>query len=94
MRTQAGRLIFSAAAIITLAVAAPRARAQGNGLQPSDYQRLRAAGQAEFSPDGKLLARNSAVDSYDKEGVGKERATRRTEVLKRIKDTREGKGTE
>ena len=66
MRTQAGRLIFSAAAIITLAVAAPRARAQGNGLQPSDYQRLRAAGQAEFSPDGKLLA--YSVARYDTPG--------------------------
>jgi Tol biopolymer transport system component len=37
--------------------AAPPARAQvSNALQPSDYQKLRSVGQAEISPDGKLVA--------------------------------------
>jgi hypothetical protein len=31
-------------------------RAQGNGLVASDYQKLRSVGQAEISPDGKLIA--------------------------------------
>ena len=30
--------------------------AQGNGLVASDYQKLRSVGQAEISPDGKLIA--------------------------------------
>ncbi|MHB1422866.1 MAG: hypothetical protein ACYC3I_06670 [Gemmataceae bacterium] len=42
-----------------------------------------------LSPDGKLLARNSALDTDNTE-----RKERRKEVLKRIQDTREGKGTE
>jgi hypothetical protein len=42
-----------------------------------------------LSPDGKLLARNSAKDTADKE-----RIDRRNAVLKRIQDVREGKGTE
>ncbi len=42
-----------------------------------------------LSPDGKLLARNSVKDTADKE-----RIDRRNEVLKRIQDVREGKGTE
>ena len=42
-----------------------------------------------LSPDGKLLARNSATDSND--GGRKDR---RDQALKRIQDVREGKGTE
>jgi dipeptidyl aminopeptidase/acylaminoacyl peptidase len=39
-----------------LIVATPRASAQSDRLQPSDYMKLRAAGTVKFSPDGKLLA--------------------------------------
>ncbi len=42
-----------------------------------------------LAPDGKLLARNSAKDTNDKE-----RIDRRNEVLKRIQEVREGKGAE
>jgi dipeptidyl aminopeptidase/acylaminoacyl peptidase len=37
-----------------------------NGLQAADYQRLRAVGQAELSPDGKLVA--YTVVRYDRPG--------------------------
>jgi dipeptidyl aminopeptidase/acylaminoacyl peptidase len=40
--------------------------AQGNGLQPADYQKLRATGQVEFSPDGKLLL--YSVAGFDRPG--------------------------
>ena len=47
--------LFSAVTLILSA--APPARAQiSNALQPSDYQKLRSVGQAEISPDGKLVA--------------------------------------
>lgn len=42
-----------------------------------------------LSPDGKLLARNSAKDMYDQE-----RIDRRKEVLERIENIRAGKGAE
>jgi dipeptidyl aminopeptidase/acylaminoacyl peptidase len=41
---------------VALITSAPRAGAQSDRLQPSDYMKLRAAGQVKFSPDGKLLA--------------------------------------
>jgi dipeptidyl aminopeptidase/acylaminoacyl peptidase len=44
-------------AIVPTLSFAPPARAQiSTGLQPSDYQKLRSVGQAEISPDGKLVA--------------------------------------
>jgi dipeptidyl aminopeptidase/acylaminoacyl peptidase len=39
---------------------------QGDGLQPSDYQKLRSVGQAEISPDGKLIA--YTIVRYDRPG--------------------------
>src|SRR4029077_10172622 len=41
-------------------------RAQGNGLVASDYQKLRSVGQAEISPDGKLIA--YTIVRYDRPG--------------------------
>jgi len=46
--------------------AAPSALGQSDRLQPSDYQKLRAAGQVKFSPDGKLLA--YTVIRFDRPG--------------------------
>ena len=43
------------------------ASAQGNGLQASDYQKLRSVGQPEISPDGKLIA--YTIVRYDRPGV-------------------------
>jgi dipeptidyl aminopeptidase/acylaminoacyl peptidase len=40
--------------------------AQGNGLVASDYQKLRSVGQAEISPDGKLIA--YTIVRYDRPG--------------------------
>jgi dipeptidyl aminopeptidase/acylaminoacyl peptidase len=40
--------------------------AQGNGLVASDYQKLRSVGQAEISPDGKLIA--YTIMRYDRPG--------------------------
>ena len=42
------------------------AGAQGNGLVASDYQKLRSVGQAEISPDGKLIA--YTIVRYDRPG--------------------------
>jgi dipeptidyl aminopeptidase/acylaminoacyl peptidase len=54
------------AAFSLLSASALPVRAQSDGLQPADYQRLRAVGQATFSPDGKLLA--YSVTRYDRPG--------------------------
>ncbi len=46
---------------------APPARAQvSNGLQPAAYQKLRSVGQAEISPDAKLVA--YTIVRYDRPG--------------------------
>jgi dipeptidyl aminopeptidase/acylaminoacyl peptidase len=54
-------------AIIFVLSSVPPARAQiSNGLQPADYQKLRSVGQAEISPDGKLVA--YTIVRYDRPG--------------------------
>ncbi len=58
------RLLLYVFAASTLAAASPAQTAPG--LQVADYQRLRAAAQAEFSPDGKLVA--YTVLRYDRPG--------------------------
>jgi dipeptidyl aminopeptidase/acylaminoacyl peptidase len=52
--------------VATLCAAGPAARAQTRGLEPADYQRLRAVGQAELSPDGKFLA--YTITRFDRPG--------------------------
>jgi dipeptidyl aminopeptidase/acylaminoacyl peptidase len=49
-----------------LVMAAPRANAQADRLQPADYQKLRAVGQVKFSPDGELLA--YTITRFDRPG--------------------------
>ncbi|HLW98004.1 MAG TPA: S9 family peptidase [Candidatus Acidoferrales bacterium] len=57
-------IVLLCALILT---AAPPARAQiSNALQPADYQKLRSVGQAEISPDGKLVA--YTIVRYDRPG--------------------------
>ncbi len=61
-----GRNFVSAFAVVMLIFASGAASAQGNGLVASDYQKLRSVGQAEISPDGKLIA--YTIVRYDRPG--------------------------
>jgi dipeptidyl aminopeptidase/acylaminoacyl peptidase len=61
------RVLFSLGLVTVAALFfAPRAAAQMNRLEPGDFQRLRSVGQAELSPDGKLLA--YSVTRFDRPG--------------------------
>jgi dipeptidyl aminopeptidase/acylaminoacyl peptidase len=53
-------------AAIFISISGAAVRAQGNGLVASDYQKLRSVGQAEISPDGKLIA--YTIVRYDRPG--------------------------
>ncbi len=53
-------------AAMLLLIISSAVRAQGNGLVASDYQKLRSVGQAEISPDGKLIA--YTIVRYDRPG--------------------------
>ena len=63
MRARICVSVFAAAIFIFISGAAS---AQGNGLVASDYQKLRSVGQAEISPDGKLIA--YTIVRYDRPG--------------------------
>lgn len=63
MRARICVSIFVAAMLIFISSAI---YAQGNGLLPSDYQKLRSVGEAEISPDGKFIA--YTISRYDRPG--------------------------
>jgi len=63
MRARICVSVFVAAILIFISGAI---RAQGSGLVASDYQKLRSVGQAEISPDGKLIA--YTIVRYDRPG--------------------------
>ncbi len=63
MRARIFVLMLMAVIFISISGAAG---AQGNGLVASDYQKLRSVGQAEISPDGKLIA--YTIVRYDRPG--------------------------
>ena len=57
------------AVIVAAGISPVRAQSsspQANGLQATDYQRLRSVGQVEYSPDGKLIA--YTIVRYDRPG--------------------------
>src|ERR1700742_650922 len=73
MRVRPSRLIdaikFGFAALCVLAISGGSVRGQaanGAGLVPADYQRMRSVGQATISPDGKFVA--YTVVRYDRPG--------------------------
>ena len=57
---------FGFASLCLAGASAPAAFAQSDRLQVTDYQRLRSAGDADFSPDGHLLA--YSITRYDRPG--------------------------
>ncbi len=57
---------FGFASLCLAGASAPAAFAQSDRLQVTDYQRLRSAGDADFSPDGNLLA--YSITRYDRPG--------------------------
>ena len=60
------RICVAVVMTMILIFASAVANAQGNGLVASDYQKLRSVGQAEISPDGKLIA--YTIVRYDRPG--------------------------